>query len=217
VYAYVAYPIGAGPDAEDVTSETFARALRYRKSYDAGKGTPVAWLTGIARRVIAERAGEERGTVAEVPETAAPGALEDESVERVTIQARVASLGECDRELVALRYGADLTAVQTARASTSARTRSRSSCTGRCAGSGASSRPRPPGAARPNRLRTSAAGVSGFGPVARSHRCTGVLTVGTLVDMSAFGDVGYANFGFFGFNPFHPPHTYKPPFKDEYG
>ena len=29
VYAYVAYRIGAGPDAEDATSEVFARALRY--------------------------------------------------------------------------------------------------------------------------------------------------------------------------------------------
>ena len=112
VYAYVAYRIGAGPDAEDVTSEAFARALRYRKSYDASKGTPVAWLTGIARRVIAERAAEDRRTVAEVPEMQAPGALEDESVERVTMQALVATLAERDRELVALRYGADLTAAQ---------------------------------------------------------------------------------------------------------
>jgi RNA polymerase sigma-70 factor, ECF subfamily len=112
VYAYVAYRIGAGPDAEDVTSEAFARALRYRKSYDSSKGTPVAWLTGIARRVISERAAEDRGTVSEVPETAAPGALEDESVERVTMQAVVAILGERDRELIALRYGADLTAAQ---------------------------------------------------------------------------------------------------------
>jgi hypothetical protein len=44
-----------------------------------------------------------------------------------------------------------------------------------------------------------------------------VLTVGSLIGMSAFGGVGYANFGFFGFNPFHPPHIYKPPFKDQYG
>jgi Sigma-70 region 2 len=29
VYAYAAYRLGDGQDAEDVTSETFARALRY--------------------------------------------------------------------------------------------------------------------------------------------------------------------------------------------
>ena len=34
VYAYVAYRIGDGPDAEDVTSEAFERAFRYRESYD---------------------------------------------------------------------------------------------------------------------------------------------------------------------------------------
>jgi RNA polymerase sigma-70 factor (ECF subfamily) len=112
VYAYVAYRIGAGPDAEDVTSEAFARALRYRKGYDAARGTPVAWLTGIARRVLAERAGAEPQPVAEVPDTPAPGTLEDDSVNRLTMQTAVAGLGDRDRELIALRYGADLTAAQ---------------------------------------------------------------------------------------------------------
>jgi RNA polymerase sigma-70 factor, ECF subfamily len=112
VYAYVAYRIGAGPDAEDATSEVFARALRYRSKYDGEKGTPIAWLLGIARRVLAERATDDRPTVSEVPDAAAPGALEDDSVNRMTMQSAVATLGERDRELVALRYGADLTATQ---------------------------------------------------------------------------------------------------------
>jgi RNA polymerase sigma-70 factor, ECF subfamily len=112
VYAYVAYRIGPGPDAEDATSEVFARALRYRSKYDGTKGTPIAWLTGIARRVLAERADQNPPTVGEVPDAAAPGTLEDDSVNRVTMRSAVATLGERDRELVALRYGADLTAVQ---------------------------------------------------------------------------------------------------------
>jgi RNA polymerase sigma factor (sigma-70 family) len=112
VYAYVAYRIGPGPDAEDATSEVFARALRYRSKFDSGKGTPIAWLTGIARRVLAERATDRLPTVGDLPDSAAPGALEDESVNRVTMQSAVATLGERDRELVALRYGADLTAAQ---------------------------------------------------------------------------------------------------------
>ncbi len=40
VYSYVAYRIGDGPDAQDVTSETMERALRGRDSYDRAKGTP---------------------------------------------------------------------------------------------------------------------------------------------------------------------------------
>ena len=55
VYAYVAYRVGDGPDAEDLTSETFERALRYKKSYDSSKGEPIAWLIGIARRCIEGR------------------------------------------------------------------------------------------------------------------------------------------------------------------
>jgi RNA polymerase sigma factor (sigma-70 family) len=62
--------------------------------------------------VLAERATQDRDIVAEVPDTAAPGRLEDESVSRLTMQAAVATLSERDRELVALRYGADLTAAQ---------------------------------------------------------------------------------------------------------
>ena len=42
VYAYVAYRVGPGPDAEDITSDVFERALRYRESYDPKRGEPMA-------------------------------------------------------------------------------------------------------------------------------------------------------------------------------
>src|SRR6476646_46513 len=112
VYAHVAYRIGPGPDAEDATSEVFARAVTYRSSYDEGKGTPVAWLTGIARRVLAEQAAERGRVVAAVAEVEAPGAFEEDSVNRLTLEGAIAALGERDRELIALRYGADLTAAE---------------------------------------------------------------------------------------------------------
>jgi RNA polymerase sigma-70 factor (ECF subfamily) len=116
VYAYVAYRIGDGPDAEDVTSETFERALRYRQSYDRSKGEPLGWLIGIARRVIAGRGSETTEIpMAELPDVVAPGALDDEIAVGFTVRAAVAALGDRDRELVALRYGADLTVVQIAR------------------------------------------------------------------------------------------------------
>src|ERR671936_2683613 len=52
VYAFVAYRIGDGTDAEDVTSATFERALRYRSTFDPRRGEPISWLLGIARREI---------------------------------------------------------------------------------------------------------------------------------------------------------------------
>ena len=112
VYSYVAYRLGPGPDAEDVTSEVFERALRYRSGYDPRRGEPVAWLFGIARRCLAD-AGRHAVVVdaVELP----PGRdLEADTVHRLTVRAAVNGLDERDRELVALRYGADLTARQIA-------------------------------------------------------------------------------------------------------
>jgi RNA polymerase sigma-70 factor, ECF subfamily len=112
VYAYVAYRIGDGPEAEDVTSETFERALRYRGSFDPRRGDPAAWLIGIARRSIADAAMERRERpTAELPERSVEG-HDDESLRRLELAAAIAQLDERDRELVSLRYGADLTARQ---------------------------------------------------------------------------------------------------------
>jgi RNA polymerase sigma factor (sigma-70 family) len=110
VYAYVAYRMGPGPDAEDVTSETFERALRYRDSYDRKKGDLAAWLIGIARRCV--ESARIRPETADPVDQPAPGDLENEAVWRLTLAEAVATLNARDRELVALRYGADLTARQ---------------------------------------------------------------------------------------------------------
>jgi RNA polymerase sigma factor (sigma-70 family) len=112
VYAYVAYRIGDGPDAEEVTSDTFERALRYRKSYDSSRGESIAWLLGIARRCIDESFNRRVVPVEEPPERAAPGDLEEDATGRLRLAAAMGVLGEREQELIALRYGADLTARQ---------------------------------------------------------------------------------------------------------
>ena len=108
VYAYVAYRIGDGPDAEDVTSETFERAVRYRRSYDPTKGEPIEWLIGIARRVIVGRSGLREVPMDEVPETVDPDPIESRVVSAIVLRNAVSRLDERDRDLIALRYGADL-------------------------------------------------------------------------------------------------------------
>ncbi len=111
VYAYVAYRIGDGADAEDATSETFERAVRYRNSYDRAKGEPVEWLIGIARRVLATRAAAPTEIpVAEVPELPSRAQVDDEVLPKLALRGAVGRLDERDRELIALRYGADLSA-----------------------------------------------------------------------------------------------------------
>lgn len=116
VYAYVAYRLGEGPDAEDVTSDVFERALRYRRSYDSSKGEPVAWLIGIARRCLVEALGARAdASVEERDEVPSPGDLELETVRRLDLAVLLAGLDDRERELVALRFGADLTARQIAK------------------------------------------------------------------------------------------------------
>jgi RNA polymerase sigma-70 factor (ECF subfamily) len=116
VYAYVAYRVGDGPDAEDIASEAFARALRYRDGFDPAKGDAVGWVVGIARRCIAAHFAQRlESPGAEVAETvAAPGDLAADSLRRIELVEALATLDERDRELIALRYGADLTARQIA-------------------------------------------------------------------------------------------------------
>jgi RNA polymerase sigma-70 factor (ECF subfamily) len=111
VYAYVAYRVGDGAEAEDLTSETFERALRYRDSYDSKRGEPVAWLIGIARRCI--EGARLRPESLEHPEEMADALdLEVETLNRLTVAEAVERLDERDRELIALRYGSDLSARQ---------------------------------------------------------------------------------------------------------
>jgi RNA polymerase sigma factor (sigma-70 family) len=110
VYAYAAYRVGDGPDAEDVTGEVFEHAVRYRDSYDPAKGEPIAWLLGIARRCVASTLARVEPTVAEGIDAPAPGDLETETVARLSLGGALARLPDRDRELIALRYGADLPA-----------------------------------------------------------------------------------------------------------
>jgi RNA polymerase sigma-70 factor (ECF subfamily) len=115
VYAYVAYRIGSGSTAQDVTSEVILRAWRRRSTYDPARGTPESWAIGIARRVLAERSASPETLVDEIPERADPRSELGRTLDRITIGQAMQQLGERDRELLALRYGADLSARQIAR------------------------------------------------------------------------------------------------------
>lgn len=106
IYAYVAFRIGDGPDAEDVTSEVFERALRYRTTYDPKLGSPIAWLTGIARRCISDRSRPTAAPYYEPEGTVA--SIEADVIDRIELSSAVRRLDQRSQHLLALRYGADL-------------------------------------------------------------------------------------------------------------
>jgi len=110
VYAYVAYRVGDGAEAEDVTSETFERALRRRHTYDPSRGEPIQWLLGIARRCLSDAIAARELTLPELPERPSPENVAEGAVTRLELAAAIATLDPRDQDLIALRYGADLTA-----------------------------------------------------------------------------------------------------------
>lgn len=59
LFRYLARRVG--PDvAEDLTAETFTEAWAHRKRFDAQRGTPGAWLQGIAMNVLRRHHRKER-------------------------------------------------------------------------------------------------------------------------------------------------------------
>jgi RNA polymerase sigma factor (sigma-70 family) len=117
LYGYVAYRIGPGPDAEDVVSAAIERALQYRGSFDPRKGSAAAWLAGIANRCIADQAAGAGRT--DLYGLDAPAGYADDLASRTAIRTdlanALATLDDRSRELIALRYGADLSSKEIGR------------------------------------------------------------------------------------------------------
>ena len=113
VYAYVAYRVHSRADSEDITSDVFERALRYRSSYDPARGEPLAWLIGIARRCIDDWRRQQRPQL-EVDEWVQTADHAASAIDRLAIADALGSLDSRERELIALRYGADLSSRQIA-------------------------------------------------------------------------------------------------------
>ena len=108
VYAYVSYVVGDAADASEITRLAIERAFRYRTSYDPKSSSGIAWIFGIARYCLADSFREPFATTGdELEELDESNALYDED-DLAAVRAAVVSLGPFDRELIALRHGADL-------------------------------------------------------------------------------------------------------------
>jgi RNA polymerase sigma-70 factor (ECF subfamily) len=116
VYAFFAYRLGSREDAEDLTQATFERAARAFGRYDARKGSPLTWLLAIANNLLIDhfrrRAGERLQPLEDSDFDVAD--LSSAPIDELSLgldpelAAAIALLSEREREIVALRYGADL-------------------------------------------------------------------------------------------------------------
>lgn len=112
LYRYVSFR-APQQDVEDLTNAILERGLRYRQSYDPSKGEPTAWIIGIANRALAEYfSNRPTGThdPTKQPAESADTDIEMDTIRRLDLQATLNTLTTRDRELLALRYGADLRA-----------------------------------------------------------------------------------------------------------
>jgi RNA polymerase sigma-70 factor (ECF subfamily) len=114
IYNYFRYRVGNGAEAEDLTSVTFEKAWRHRGRFRRDLGGFTTWLYAIARNVAVDhwRARRESAPLDEAGHVAAGDTPEDAAVRRSDAERLgrlLALLPERERELLALKYGAEMT------------------------------------------------------------------------------------------------------------
>jgi RNA polymerase sigma-70 factor (ECF subfamily) len=109
LYAYVAGLLRDRSAAEEVTAQAFERAWRKKRQLDRGRGTPRAWLFGIARNAALDEL-RRRSRIADQPEDPVAVATDpaDAAVDRAALTRALDSLDGRERDLVALKYFAGL-------------------------------------------------------------------------------------------------------------
>ena len=116
VYGFFGYRLRSREEVEDLTQQTFERALRAWERFDAERATERTWLLAIARNLLIDHY-RRRGSAAHEPLDESDG--EDPRLESrpgpeealglaPELESALGSLGERERELIALRFGADL-------------------------------------------------------------------------------------------------------------
>jgi RNA polymerase sigma factor (sigma-70 family) len=119
VYGFFGYAVRDRADAEDLTQQTFERALKAWDGYDQLRGESSKWLMVIARNLFVDHLRATRSLPAQPVEVeelermpAAPDrhnlGLEPE------LERALAELEPRARELLALRFGADLAGAEIA-------------------------------------------------------------------------------------------------------
>ncbi|MEX2193670.1 MAG: sigma-70 family RNA polymerase sigma factor [Thermoleophilaceae bacterium] len=120
VYAYVASLLRDRAAAEDVTSLAFERAYRRRRGYKRSRGTPEAWLFGIARNAALDELRRRRRRASLDADVAdvwshTPDEHAELALRRSVVRAALGRLDARERELVALKYAGGLTNAEIAR------------------------------------------------------------------------------------------------------
>lgn len=121
VYAHFVYSVDAST-AEDLTSATFEKVLRSWKRYDSTKASERTWIISIARNTLIDyfRRASHRNATSIDEHPALLESLSDDidfvgrKLDADELRWWLSVLGDREREILALRYGADLSAADIA-------------------------------------------------------------------------------------------------------
>lgn len=119
LFSFLAYRTGDRILAEDLVADTFERVFKARRRFDPRKGREKAWVYAIAMNLLRD-AARRRRTEEQVLEGVAVGesGLVSPHAEvdvRDEIQRAMLVLSTEERDVIALRFGGDLTAPEIAR------------------------------------------------------------------------------------------------------
>lgn len=121
VFHYFCYKTGRADLAEELTAITFEKAWMGRQSYRNDLGSFAFWVYGIARRVAVDhfRASTVEVSLDDSPDVPSPHSVEEDVQRALAFSHLMEGLRQFptrEQEIVALKYGAEMTNREIARA-----------------------------------------------------------------------------------------------------
>ena len=117
VYGFLAYRLTDRATVEDLTQATFERALRAWSRFDPRRGSERAWLLQIAANLLVDYRRRERSVLVEAIDERwlVPAAgPEERALGSPELALALAELADREREVLALRFGGDLSSAEIA-------------------------------------------------------------------------------------------------------
>jgi RNA polymerase sigma-70 factor (ECF subfamily) len=111
LYRFFCYRVGDRKLAEDLTAMTLEKAWRGRANFNPGLGEFTNWVMGIARKVNADHHRTNHPRLAPDALIQAPVSIEEiaeRDAEFARLAALLAQVSRRERDLLALKYGADM-------------------------------------------------------------------------------------------------------------
>ncbi len=111
VYGFLAYRLRDREAAEDLTQVTFERALRAFSRFDPRRASERTWLLAIARNALIDHQRRGRRLSSEPLDADSPSSVPgpEDAIASVDLRTVLMQLPDREREVLALRYGAEMT------------------------------------------------------------------------------------------------------------